>query len=600
MAPSVTQNKPAEDAWEEAMARGQQNAREAQWEMALQAYTTALSLCAESKTLQSDQSRRDRVLKELALVNRCMGRYEHALELLHDLLAQPSLADDLRVKTVGEIGHLYRQLNRLEEARDAFQEQYTLASQSNDPQRICRAVGNLGMANYQLSEQGHNAELLDLAAQKLRERVRLARKLKEAHVTDPTKASKSDYLTILEAIGLSRLSLCYSSRGQHEEAIASALSAVELETKEKPFSDPSVEAIGRFFYGRALDRAGQHEAALEQFDLPKECSPAVAFAKEPSDEHCQYLRELLNAGAEMDRTDVHHYNALDYAVFNGNKTAETIILKSLEKKLSKHVAPDEVPLQLAKRFEEAKLRRHYREIFQEQMRPILLSRKDDSLHRIRQAHASAIRNNVDFGKAFDQLKFVRYTDFTAFRRFPRSSDGLTQVFDPAVEGAAAQHIIFISYRWIKTGPWATYPDNSEHKQYRRIVRAVEEYRKQHPSVDIANLGIWIDFACIDQDDAMPGISALPLIIAQCDALISLVDEQYHDRAWCSVEVMMIKALREEYKLHLWYEHVEDSSGEGILRVGPEDLDADPRDKKLSLEADRKHVLFLERQCRLLC
>lgn len=105
---------------------------------------------------------------------------------------------------------------------------------------------------------------------------------------------------------------------------------------------------------------------------------------------------------------------------------------------------------------------------------------------------------------------------------------------------------------------------------------------------------------------MRGVSALPMIIVQCDAMISLVDDNYYNRAWCSLEAMMIQTLKESYGLHLWYEHVpldehtgEDSKG-GFLREGPMDVKlSSVAEKELSFEEDRPKLLFLERQSQLL-
>ena len=107
---------------------------------------------------------------------------------------------------------------------------------------------------------------------------------------------------------------------------------------------------------------------------------------------------------------------------------------------------------------------------------------------------------------------------------------------------------------------------------------------------------------------MPGVSALPMILAQCNAVISLVDDQYYKRAWCSVEVLMVQMLRKSYNLHLWYEHVsvqiDENQSRGVekwvLREGPSDLEIIMTEKELSfLEEDRPKVLFLERQTKLL-
>lgn len=106
---------------------------------------------------------------------------------------------------------------------------------------------------------------------------------------------------------------------------------------------------------------------------------------------------------------------------------------------------------------------------------------------------------------------------------------------------------------------------------------------------------------------MSGVSALPMILAQCDAMISLVDDKYHERAWCSVEVMMMQMLKKSYDLHLWYEHVlvqpdENNNGgheKWVLREGSMDLEVVMAGKQLTFEEDRPKVLFLERQSKLL-
>lgn len=97
-----------------------------------------------------------------------------------------------------------------------------------------------------------------------------------------------------------------------------------------------------------------------------------------------------------------------------------------------------------------------------------------------------------------------------------------------------------------------------------------------------------------------------MILAQCNAVISLVDDKYHKRAWCSVEVMMVQTIKKSYNLHLWYEHVliqpgeskDGGGGKWVLREGPMDLEV-MAEKQLSFEEDRPKVLFLERQSKLL-
>jgi hypothetical protein len=89
-------------------------------------------------------------------------------------------------------------------------------------------------------------------------------------------------------------------------------------------------------------------------------------------------------------------------------------------------------------------------------------------------------------------------------------------------------------------------------------------------------------------------------LAQCDAMISLVDEQYYDRSWCCVEVILLQTLQKAYGVHLWYEHVIDHiEGKEALRKGPTDTNISMINTKVTYESDRPKLLFLERQTRLL-
>ena len=113
-----------------------------------------------------------------------------------------------------------------------------------------------------------------------------------------------------------------------------------------------------------------------------------------------------------------------------------------------------------------------------------------------------------------------------------------------------------------------------------------------------------DYACIDQDDPTAGVAALPMLLAQCDAVISLVDGDYYSRAWCALETVMIQTLEKSYQKHQWYEYARSTGNDGdrniwTLRAGPLDLDITAADKGLTTEEDRPKILFLERQTKLL-
>lgn len=55
------------------------------------------------------------------------------------------------------------------------------------------------------------------------------------------------------------------------------------------------------------------------------------------------------------------------------------------------------------------------------------------------------------------------------------------------------------------------------------------------------LYFWIDFCCVDQDNPVPEMSALPAYVSTCQAIVCLDSPEYMSRAWCQVELMMAYA-----------------------------------------------------------
>jgi hypothetical protein len=159
--------------------------------------------------------------------------------------------------TSGELGIVYRHMDRFEDARRTFDIQYETAKQLKYERAMRRPVGNIGMVNYQHSLlKGHDEALLKLAIAQLIERVQIARRIKELDVTsscaDPsTRAHRCKQVAAWKTIGLARLSLCYTTSGNIREAIATALGGLNLANGHS-LEDSTVLALSRFFYGRAL------------------------------------------------------------------------------------------------------------------------------------------------------------------------------------------------------------------------------------------------------------------------------------------------------------------------------------------------------------
>ncbi|KAI6099023.1 hypothetical protein F5141DRAFT_406166 [Pisolithus sp. B1] len=495
--------------WEMLMEQGQQHSQRAEWEYALRAFNKALNLCESVPDFPNAARYKRQVFGQLGNTNRRFGRYEQAREILEKALGEMEPDSPERVDFSGELGVILRHMDRLEDAKRAFEDQYNTAKRLSNARAQCRAVGNLGMVNYQLSEQV-GGPLLDLAIEQLTERITSVRRLKaalDAQSSDPSQRHLFNTFTTWEMVGLSRLSLCYTARGEGKQAIKVASEGVEVAASS---ADSTAIAMSRLFYGRALLLDGQHQEALKQFNPPNGCTPAIALCKEPSEEHRTYLAELVVAGADMDAVDEQGYKALDYAVFNGDTATEMVVLSGLRQQLMRKVE-DEV----AERQNEAKLRKGYRELFQDELRPVLLGSNSNknALQDLRRVYADALAVDVEKAARFDVLKFVRYADFLSFGRIPRSSDKLPGSDGPLVQrfrsntqndsplSGTAEFVIFFSYRGINGGSVTTRdtPDDSNNKQYKRMLSATENFLKLHPSVDSETLGIWIDRACIDQD-----------------------------------------------------------------------------------------------------
>lgn len=483
--------------WEVFMARGRRHMEHAEWEHALRELNSALHLCQAAASPEKNGFPNARryacvVHGELGNTYRRFGRYEQAEEHLRSAMAGLPVSSE-KVEFSGELGVLYRHMGRMRDARAAFTDQYDTAKALGFQGPMCRAVGNLGMVNYQLFVESGDTALLDTAILNLDERVERARELQidaEAQLgTDGSAASTKRQAHTWEIIGLTRLSLCHAARGDTETAVGVASRALELATSSK---DTTVVAITRMFYGLALLKHGNRDEALAQFNPPQGCSPAMALCKEPSEEHVGYLRELVDAGADLDLVDEQGYTALDYAVFAGDPTAEAVVLAGLRR------VPGRNDDDVAKLRADSLLRKGYRDVFQEQLRPVLFAGTggDGSIAKLRARYAAHLAQDPRSDGLFDRLKFVRYTDFLAFGRFPRSDDGLTRTFAPGEDkGAGREFVVFVSYRWLNVATENDSPDDANHTQFNRMVAAVRSLLTLHPTIDPSRLSLWL--VCYD-------------------------------------------------------------------------------------------------------
>jgi tetratricopeptide (TPR) repeat protein len=203
---------------------GKYNTRRSEKEEALCIFNKALRLCENVESFPNPFHYANLVYAKLGFTNRCLGRYEMAKFHLQEALKEPKL-NWCRLKSSGELGTIYSAMNQLYEAKVAFEMQYKIAQQL-DNNTICQAIGNLGMINYQLSQQDSDPELLELAVTQLKERVDRERQisdiLKQGNMEAKEKAARLKQAAVWISIGLNCLSLCYTAQRKTKEAIETA------------------------------------------------------------------------------------------------------------------------------------------------------------------------------------------------------------------------------------------------------------------------------------------------------------------------------------------------------------------------------------------
>ncbi|KLU91294.1 hypothetical protein MAPG_09815 [Magnaporthiopsis poae ATCC 64411] len=571
--------------WERAFLKGWFHACEAELEEALLAFQNALSICDEHPDFPRPSRYRWDVLVEIGYAHRKIGRLSEARRCFQEALKQDGpLGQRLALALI------QNQQTDKGGYRRALQEQYEAARSAGSKDEMGRAVGNLGIENHRLFLVDQKPETLALAMRQQRECIELCRQVREEIADGSSMAARTN--TGREFTAYAYLSLGHAARGEAQEAVLTASQSQRLAFDS---GDKSKLAFSRLVYGRALLLVGRRDEALQQFNPADGYSPLAALAKAPLKQHVQYMGEMIEAGADVMLRDPNGYSALDHAVYSGYGEHR----KLLERAIRRQFGAAELEAQLS----EAILRRDYREMFQVILRPVLLQPDGHpSIRRLRDVYAQMLAGDGDKAARFDRMKYVRFDDFAWNGRLPKSTDGLTRHYERSEKD---NFIIFISYTWTKRQPGEELvsPDDAENTKYGGILNAVEDWIELHPDTERSKICIWLDWACIDQvdtDEQARGVAALPMCITQCDAMISMVDDSYYERAWCCVEVLAMQRLQKSYGTHQWWEYVYDhEQGKKALRRGRVGREPDIAAAKVTFDSDRPKLAFLERQVKLL-
>lgn len=485
----------------------------AQWQEKLRTLQDALSLC-NSPDFPQGQRRQQQILLEMGGIRRRFGQYDRALEILQQALKGSEHASPImRAKILGELGVVYRHKNDFCKAQTAFDDQYILARKAARiaEAEICRAVGNKGKTAYNLSQQKepHDENLLQTAFAQLREGITRARDLHQSLLREDPQSRYLAMAKSWETIGMDRLSLCHIAAGDNAEAVRVA----EESQRTQIIDDPTTKAFSRFFYGKALWHNCQRDEALQQWNAPSgKCGSAMALCKEPSAEHTVYLKLLAEAGVDFDSYDEQGFSALDYAVLSDADDAKhmiAIIVDAFRTLLQRRFSMDCPSLdkfeekkrindEIATRMQQSELRRHYRAILQERIRPQLRTDDADAIHELRKLYRESLAEDPSKQEVFDTFDYVKYSVFREHRQLPRSFEKVSNRFKKKSTDTADEDeddfVIFFSYRWLGriSDPPLEGPDDVHDTQWRRMINAIEEFLAQKgQTINQDRISLWL-------------------------------------------------------------------------------------------------------------
>ena len=161
------------------------------------------------------------------------------------------------------------------------------------------------------------------------------------------------------------------------------------------------------------------------------------------------------------------------------------------------------------------------------------------------------------------LTAVPFARLRALGRLPRSDEGA------AVPPAPGDHLVFVSHRWLR--PWTTraeceahgaewagapHPDDGAGTKHRTLLRGIEMLAAER-GWPLDRVGVWLDYACISQDDAelkALGIRSLlgyaarcALVLVPCESLpkfpvVHEVKGGYGERGWTKLEAFTFYVL----------------------------------------------------------
>jgi hypothetical protein len=150
-----------------------------------------------------------------------------------------------------------------------------------------------------------------------------------------------------------------------------------------------------------------------------------------------------------------------------------------------------VDREVSVRRRQAELRRQYRSLLQEHIRPELRKKSVNTFQELRKIYSKIVSQDSEEQRMFSNFHYVKYKDFRRHGKLPISTAGLTKQFNnKSMEPTSEDQdnfIIFLSYRWIGDNT----PDDENGTQWRRMMSAADDFLLANPDVRADNLSLWL-------------------------------------------------------------------------------------------------------------
>jgi len=176
------------------------------------------------------------------------------------------------------------------------------------------------------------------------------------------------------------------------------------------------------------------------------------------------------------------------------------------------------------------------------------------------------------------FRVVRFPDLKAYGQLPRSDARLAIPYDEMEDDIP---VIFLSHRWFR--PWRSqeeceqnghtwagepHPDDEMRTKYHLTVSGIELLARQR-NWELSRLGVWMDYACIEQDDLRlrsAGVRSLIGYMCRCSLVmiptstkpdfptVHRMPSEYGERAWTRLEALgcYVQGLLNDQKPELYF------------------------------------------------